>query len=649
MPRRVQSSDLLDLAFVSDPQLSAGGHVGAAVVTRIVRGTTNAAPRYRSEVLRVDLRAGTSAPFTSSEYGDTSPRFSPEADRLAFLRKPSETGKPQLHILPMAGGESRPYGHFEAGVSEICWHPDGRRLALVSRGAWRDEGAERGLPRRIARLHYKADGVGFVPQEPAQIHLLSLRSGHARRLTDLPVGASELAFSPDGSTLYFVSADDPDQDDAWRGGIYALELRTRQVRTVAGSLLDPSAPSPSPDGRHLAFLAPTLPEDVASPIGVWVVDAAGGKPRLLTGGSEAKGSPTGDSRYGAYPQRPLWDDDASVIFNLNKDGASGLARVALEGGVTPLMDGRRAVTAFAYAAGRALVTVERPDAPGELLLREPGSQERVVSAVNATWRERVRLKSPSETLTLRTRDGLDIGYWVLPPVRARRDRAVVIEVHGGPHANGGYGFSFEFQLLAARGYTVVYGNPRGGSSFGPDFRQAVLGDYGGRDASDVLAMVEHAMKRHSEPDAPVHLTGGSYGGFMTNWLVSHSNRFRSAVTQRSISNWLSFYGSADVGYRFTEREIGGNAWDDTERLWRQSPLKYVADVNTPLLVIHSEQDLRCPMEQGEQFYVALKRIGKVDTALLRFPEEGHELSRSGRPDRRVARLDAITDWFERHP
>ena len=649
MPRRLESRDLLDLVFVSDPQLSPQGRVGAAVTTRILGGDADAPPRYRSEVVVVDLKTGEAVPFTTSEHGDTAPRFSPDGSRLAFLRKPSQTGRPQLHIMPLGGGESRPQTRFEAGVGEFCWHPDGRRLALVTRGDWSDQAAARGLPHAITRMHYKADGVGLKPDEPAQIHLLSLRSGKTRRLTDLTVDASGPVFSPDGRTLYFVGADSPEQDDAWRGVVYALDLRSGALRTVVGDLIGASGIAPSPDGRRLAFLAPSLQDDAATPTGVWVVDAAGGDPRLLSGGMDAVSSVGGDCRYGAYPQRPVWDDDAGVIVNLNREGASGLARVALEGGVTPLMDGRRAVTAFAYAAGRALVTVETPDAPAELLLREPGSQERTLSAFNADWRQALRLKRPAEPVTFRTDDGRDIGYWTLPPVRARRDRAMVLEVHGGPHANYGYGFYFEFQLLAARGYTVVYGNPRGGTSFGPDFMHAVLADYGGGDAADVLAIADHARARHTDPDAPIHLTGGSYGGFMTNWLVTHTDRFRSAVTQRSICNWLSMYGASDIGYWFAEREAGGNPWEHTDKLWDQSPLKHVMNVTTPTLVIHSEQDLRCPVEQGEQFYVALKRVGKADTAFLRFPEEGHELSRSGRPDRRLARLDAIVGWFDRHP
>ncbi len=235
----------------------------------------------------------------------------------------------------------------------------------------------------------------------------------------------------------------------------------------------------------------------------------------------------------------------------------------------------------------------------------------------------------------------------MEPHKARKDRALVLQVHGGPHTNYGYGFYLEFQLLAAQGYTVVYGNPRGSTSYGADFTTTMQGRYGTVDADDVLAIADAARGAHTDPKAPTHLTGGSYGGFMTNWLVSQTDLFRSAVTQRSICNWLSFYGTSDIGYNFATVEVGGNPWDDLGKLWQQSPLKHVANVTTPLLIIHAEDDHRCPVEQAEQFFVALKRLGK-ETQLLRFPDEGHELSRSGRPDRRVERLDAIIDWFEAH-
>lgn len=211
----------------------------------------------------------------------------------------------------------------------------------------------------------------------------------------------------------------------------------------------------------------------------------------------------------------------------------------------------------------------------------------------------------------------------------------------------GYGFFFEFQLLASKGYAVIYTNPRGGEGFGQEFVKAVNGDYGGMDYQDLLTWTDVAIAQGYIDENKIGVTGGSYGGFMTNWIVGHTQRYAAAVTLRSISNWLSFHGVSDIGYTFIERELYADVWKDTQKLWDFSPLKYVDNVTTPLMVMHSENDMRCPIEQGEQFYVALKKR-KREVEMVRFPGSNHELSRSGRPVLRVARLNHLLRWFDTH-
>ena len=354
----------------------------------------------------------------------------------------------------------------------------------------------------------------------------------------------------------------------------------------------------------------------------------------------------GDSRYGNYPNTVKWQEADKLLLNVNRAGRSGLYSFDLKTrDLTPFVEGDRAVTSFDAANETLLFTAETPHEPGELFVWRD-SDERKLSSANDAFVKRFKLVEASEPVLLETSVDTNLSYWTLEPTKPRKDKAVVLQVHGGPHTNYGYGFYLEFQILAAAGYRVVYGNPRGSSGYGNDYATTLLTRYGTIDADDVLATVRHTTT--DRPDAPIHLTGGSYGGFMTNWLVSHTDMFRSAVTQRSISNWLSFYGTSDIGYRFTEIEQGGNPWDDTTALWEQSPIKYVANVTTPLLILHADEDHRCPVEQAEQFYVALKRIGKAPTRFIRFPGESHELSRSGRPDRRLERLEAILDWFKEH-
>jgi dipeptidyl aminopeptidase/acylaminoacyl peptidase len=226
---------------------------------------------------------------------------------------------------------------------------------------------------------------------------------------------------------------------------------------------------------------------------------------------------------------------------------------------------------------------------------------------------------------------------------------MVLEIHGGPHTMYSNSFFHEFQLLAAEGYVVLYTNPRGGHGYGQKFVDACRGDYGGKDYEDLMQGVDYALGSFNYIDKDrLVVTGGSYGGFMTNWIVGHTDRFKAAVTQRSISNWISFYGVSDIGYYFTEWQILGNAWDDVEKLWHHSPLKYVANIKTPLLILHSEKDYRCPIEQAEQLFIAIKRLGQTDTEFVRFPNSNHDLSRNGNPKLRIERLNRIVGWFNKY-
>ena len=662
MAKTLKADSLYALRFVSEPQLSPDGRWVVAVHSSIDASSQTEPPRYRSQLYLYDSHSGEERSFSQGLYPDSQPRFSPDSSMLAFLSKrPTTAGESQpqaqLHCISLAGGEAQALSHaaqLPAGVSSFVWHPDGQRLALIARSALPDERLSKGAGRRIDRLHYKADGVGFSPESVAQVYMLERTppaEGDALRcLSDFSCDADSLCADPQGKYLYVCAANNPDDDAHWRSDIWRISLKSGKVKRLVSSMLSPYGLSPSPDGTRLAFFSASNQENSASATGIWSVDNKGKEsPRLHSGDLECSPSIGGDSRYGRYPNTVQWSEDGSgLYFNLNQRGRSALAKLELNSNsVEALQSGDHAVTSFHHAASYFVFTAESPEQPGELYIRDSEGQERQLSHANAAFVARYSLASASAEQHCRSGNGSELSYWLLRPHKARKDDALVLQVHGGPHTNYGYGFYFEFQLLAAAGYTVVYGNPRGSSSYGSSFATCMQGDYGGIDAEDVMAIANAAKAQHSDPDAPMHLTGGSYGGFMTNWLIGQSSMFRSAVSQRSICNWLSFHGTSDIGYVFGPREVNGNPWQDVDKLWQQSPLKYVAAVQTPLLLIHSEADHRCPIEQAEQFYTALKQLGH-EVSLLRFPEEGHELSRSGRPDRRVERLEAVLEWFETH-
>ena len=684
--------DLLRLRFVADPRLAPTGDLAVATVTEIVAGEGDKPPRYRTRIHGFDLRAtardpspgrppepgltggsdadraSTGAPnagnpyagrptmgrmYTLGEGSDTHPRFDPTGRLLAFLRAAPEE-RAQVHVLPLDGGESRSLSERAAGVSAFAWHPDGTRLACIS-PARDDVPQERRTPLRVTRARHQAEGTGLLAEVPNEVLLLPAAtigssSGSPKEdprvIAELAYGASQLAFSPDGDMVYVLAPTSEREHAELRANILVIPVAGGEPRALLPDAT--RIPSFAVDDRSgdIVFLAPVDRSKASAPAGLWLVPPDGGAPTLITGDLDVAPSIAADSRYGAYPATPVPVEDGWLCA-VNTAGRSNLERIARDGTRTALTSGDRAITAFDSIGAVSVFVAEAPDRPGDLFVLGPGGSEARLGGLNDALADDVRFRAPGDPVTFQG-DGGDLTYWRLDPTTPRDDAAIVVQVHGGPAANYGYGFMFEFQLLAANGYTVVYGNPRGGSSFGLPFASAIQGRYGSIDADDVMAIVEHAAAAHSVPGAPVHLTGGSYGGFMTNWLVGHTDRFASAVTQRSICNFVSFYGTSDIGPWFTEREVGGRPWEDLELLWRQSPLAYVADIETPLLVMHSENDRRCPIEQAEQLYAALKRIGRAPTELVRFPGEGHELPRSGRPDRRIARLEAILEWFARH-
>ena len=640
---KLSAKNLVELKFISDPQLASDGSKAVAVHTVIKQDDKKEPPYYQSSLYLYDFKKAKR--LTNNYLSDSHARFSPDGTKLAFLRR-NKDEKPQIWLLPLDGGEAQKLSDFKSGVNGFVWHPDSKQIALTSRGDWENEVAKKGLPYEADRLQYKFNGVGLQPKEPAQIYLLNVKTKKTKRLTNLGSSPSELVYSDDG-VLYFMASANEREADFWLTNLYRLEPNQTKPKAIFKKAQIANSPSPSPDGKNLVYVAP-ITSEFASPNGLFLIPSNGGKAKLLSQEYDIGSSPNGDSHYGSYSNLAKWLDNETVLVNLNSRGRSSLAEIDVKTAEIKILDQKkRAIAAFDNKNSVTVFIAETPQRPAELFLLKNGKEKRL-SKLNDAFVRRYDLDQTSEEIIIKKRNQPDISYWTLAAKNPRPDKALILQVHGGPHTNYGYGFFHEFHIQAAAGYTVIYGNPRGSSSYGTDFALAALGKYGTVDADDVMAIARDALKNHSSDKAPVHLTGGSYGGFMTNWLVGQNNFFASAVSQRSISNWLSFYGSSDIGYRFAATEVDGNPWDDTDKLWQQSPMKYVKKVKTPILLIHSEEDHRCPMEQAEQFYIAIKILDKTDTKLIRYPDENHELSRSGRPDRRIHRLEATLDWFKKY-
>lgn len=345
------------------------------------------------------------------------------------------------------------------------------------------------------------------------------------------------------------------------------------------------------------------------------------------------------------PQRAELGFKDGWVYYVATDGPrANLFRVNLKGKIEKVIGGDRSVESFAIGDYIAF-TAQDAVTPTELYIFRDGKEKKLTDFNG--WIKDYKLSKP-EHFKVKASDGVEIDAWIMKPVdfEPGKKYPAVLEIHGGPKTAYGYSFMHEFHVLTTRGFVVIFSNPRGSDGYGEEFAD-IREHYGERDYRDIMEVVDEAIKRFDFIDPErIGVTGGSYGGFMTNWIVGHTNRFKAAVTQRSISNWVSFFGTTDIGYFFAPDQIGGDPWGNLDGYWEKSPLKYAPNVETPLLIIHSTEDYRCWLPEALQFFTALRYLGKT-VELAIFPGENHDLSRGGKPKHRVRRLELIAGWMER--
>jgi dipeptidyl aminopeptidase/acylaminoacyl peptidase len=647
--RRMTPEDITRIVWVSDPQISPDGRRVVFVATTL----SEEKDQYLSQIWMVDTAGGVPRRFTAGPRRDTEPRWSPDGTRLAFVSEREAKKKGQLYVMPADGGEPTPLSDLKNGVTNPVWSPDGTRIGFVSRvGGWQEPESEEEKqksrpPRVITSLKYRYNGEGFTYDRRPHLFVVSSDGGEPRQITDGDWVDADPAWSPDGRLIAFSSArhvekDDDDASDLWLVGAEGGE--PRRVTDTAGPT---GLASFSPDGRTIAYFGRRARNDFGGNVRVFTIPAAGGGlPTCLTMGLDRSCAP--------LPVRPLWSADGQwVTFAAEDRGALSIYRVGISGGAAPerVIGGERVVTGFSTSRdGRMLAfTGTDPVTPAEVFVAAAdGSGERRLTDVNRVWREAVALSYPERFSYERA--GFAVDGWVMKPVgyKPGTKGPALLNIHGGPHAQYGWGFFDEFQVYAAAGYAVIYTNPRGSQGYGEAFTRAVIRDWGGGDYADVMAGLDEALRRDDGIDAArLGVMGGSYGGFLTSWIVGHTGRFKAACSERAVNDQWGMFGTSDIGHLFNMVELGALPWENLGEYLDRSPVTYAKDVTTPLLIIHSEDDLRCPIGQAEQLFVALKKLGK-DVLFVRFPDETHELSRSGKPRHRLARFRFILDWFAQH-
>ncbi len=676
MTRLITIEDLYGISFLSRPRLSPDGQRVAFVVKNIDERKYE----YRSAIWMAQSKDGSVQRFTFGTAKAMDPIWSPDGRWLAFVtdREGEPTGKDnteqkkrgkgeaQIWLIPTDGGEARQLTFMPHGASNPTWSPDSQQLVFCAPVGPLDEENEDGKPlpkvRVIDRLWYRLDGVGFINERRQHLFLMDIAgSGEPQQLTDGDWDDSDPAWSPDGSQLAFVSSR---EEDRWRlpcSDLYTLSLAGGQAgalrRLTAGSL-SCGVPSWSPDGKTIAFLA-TLKLHSANHVDLYTI-AHGGQnaPRCLT--TEFEGScmdwTNSDMSDDHLLITPAWAANGKTLYVLAAQrGASRIFAVptdSAEGQIATVTPGNVHVMDFsASQAKNALaLLIEDPTHIGEIFLCStsiPGELRRLTGFNDALLHE-LALATP-EYMPYTGADGWAMDGWIMKPrdFDPAKKYPLIVEIHGGPNTQYGYGFFHEMQMLVAQGYVVLYTNPRGSCGYGREFALAVRGDWGTKDSLDIMAGVDALLQKGYIDEQRMGVTGGSYGGFMTNWLIGHTNRFKVAITDRSVTNLVSDFGSSDFGWTFADDELETTPWDDLDRYMQHSPIKYVKNIQTPLLIIHSEQDLRCNIEQAEQLFAALKYLGR-EVLFVRFEGQSHGLSRGGHPKLRLERLKHIKGWFEKY-
>ncbi|MGA7730926.1 MAG: S9 family peptidase [Chloroflexia bacterium] len=704
--RPVEINDLYRIRLVGDPQVSPDGETVAFVQTRLRKKKND----YASNIwLAAADGTGEARKFTNSPKRDMVPRWSPKGDEIAFLS--TRSGKPQVWVIPVAGGEARQITFAKRGVGEFAWSPGGEWIvfatqvdseldkkwaeqakregkkdgeggdsenvqpgqagsgegatpSLPSAGEWdEDEEEEKDAEDKgdhayvITRVHIKGEGQGLLLRR-THLHIVPSKGGKAKQLTEGDWDAGSPRWSPDGKQLAYLANREPDAELNSIVDIWVMEIdgdgNKGEERRVTRHDSSVAVMDWLPNAKGFAVFAHSRVKEGALGTNwqVWTIDMDGAITKLTEGLDRTVGSwINSDLWAGNGELRPHFSQDGETIyFMVTNEGNAHIYSVPVAGGeVKTVVGGNRQILSFGVAREGLTFSAAQSGHPVDIFYAPfDGSEERHITRVNRDAEAELDLREARE-FWLDRGNGVRVQGWLLMPpgFDPSKKYPLVFQIHGGPHVSYGEAYLHEFQMLAARGYIVMYTNPRGSQGYGQEFSDAILNDWGGVDYDDLMACVDWVVQQGYVDEDRMAVAGGSYGGYMTAWVIGHTQRFKAAVAMRPCVNLYSAWGSGDFTWALWSWEFQGNPRERTELYLERSPITYADEMHTPLLLTHAEDDFRVDIEQSAELYMALRTMGRT-VKMIRFPSGGHDISRSGKPSLRIERLEYIAEWIDQY-
>lgn len=605
--------------------------------------------------------------FTSGKHNDSQATWSPDGKKIAFVSNRADKKQAQIYLIDFEkGGEAQVVSDVKGSIGSLSWSPDGKKILFDFRAKDKEiirreadkKAKELGIVcRHYTNVFFKYDGEGFLPKNHWGFAILSIKSGKINYLKgDKTRNYTSATWSPNGKFIAYVANPSKVPDlNLGEDEIYIMPSKggkARRLKTGKGSKFHLAF---SPNGKYIAYFGDRMKGNWWQNTAIWVVQTDGKKQaENLTAEYDIAVDTCTLADIVGSPEMspPLWSADGKrLYFQVTRHGNNTIYFIDRKTKELQVLFGQKgAAGSLSMDKGKnhLAFVYGKMDDPAQIMVKNADGETWQLTHCNK-WLQKKKLGNMEE-VWFKGAAGNDLQGWILTPPNfdPKKKYPSILEIHGGPLTQYGEAFMHEFYYLAAKGYVVYFCNPRGGRGYGEAHARSIWDKgWGTDDYDDVMAWADFMAEKPYIDTKRMGVTGGSYGGYMTNWIIGHTNRFKAAVTQRSVSNFISMWGSSDGNWIFQQVVGDKMPFEDIEKYWEMSPMKYMGNAKTPTLVIHSEMDYRCCQEQGEQVFVALKKLG-VDTELVLFPNEPHGLSRMGRTDRRIARLEHISRWFDKY-